>query len=55
MKAVNKEQNGNSIIWKVFSLTVHAKNAKTTITFINGDPSNDTCNGIDDVSLTALP
>ena len=55
LAAENSENGGTSIVWKMFSLTVHAKTAKTTIGFINGDPSNDTCDGIDDVSLTPLP
>jgi hypothetical protein len=37
--------------WTVFKITFTATSAKTTLSFINGDPSNDTDCGIDAVSV----
>ena len=41
----------NTMSWQQFFVPFTAT-ASTTIKFINGDPSNDTLNGLDDVALT---
>jgi hypothetical protein len=41
--------------WEEFSLTFTATATSTTVGFINADPSNDTSNFIDNVTLVALP
>jgi hypothetical protein len=38
-------------VWRKFTTTITATSAHTTIAFINGDPSNDTDNGLDAISL----
>jgi len=38
-------------VWRGFAVKFTAKTSETTITFINGDPADDTSNGLDDVSL----
>jgi hypothetical protein len=38
-------------VWKKFSTEFTAENTTTTIAFINGDPSDDTANGLDAVSV----
>jgi hypothetical protein len=40
-------------VWQKFTTTITATAAHTVIAFINGDPSNDTNNGLDLVSLVA--
>lgn len=51
-KATNKKGNGKTReVWKAFTKTFVAKSAKTTINFVNGDPSTDTDNGLDCVKL----
>jgi hypothetical protein len=37
--------------WMQFSRTFTASSTSTTLTFLNGDPSNDNSNGLDNVSL----
>ena len=44
-------QGSSSQVWKRFSVTFTAETASTTISLINGDPSNDTQNGLDAVKL----
>lgn len=46
MKPTAKKQ-----VWKKFTVRVEANSASTTLAFINGDPSNDTNNGLDALSL----
>jgi Protein of unknown function (DUF642) len=41
-------------VWKHFSKTFTATGSATTISFINGDPTSDTSNGLDAVKLVAL-
>jgi hypothetical protein len=54
--ATNSRGAGQTkMVWQKFSTTITANTASTTIAFINGDPSNDTANGIDLVSLVAEP
>jgi hypothetical protein len=56
MTAVNSKGAGTTTqVWQKFSKTFVAPTAITTISFINGDPSDDTNNGLDGVSLTAAP
>jgi len=49
-----KGEGGSSIVWKKFSTQFTAQNSTTTITFMNGDPSDDTANGLDAVSVTLV-
>lgn len=42
---------GNQQTWERFKLKFKAKKGKTTIAFFNADPSSDSNNGLDDVSL----
>lgn len=46
---------GTTQNWRKFTYTFQATGATTTIDFINGDPSNDNSNGLDAVTLVALP
>jgi hypothetical protein len=41
-----------SMVWQTFHVTFTAASASTTIQLINGDPGNDTLNGLDAVKLT---
>jgi Protein of unknown function (DUF642) len=41
-----------SMVWQVFHVSFSAPSASTTIELINGDPANDTLNGLDAVKLT---
>ncbi|MGO9684653.1 MAG: DUF642 domain-containing protein [Beijerinckiaceae bacterium] len=43
----------STLTWELFTYTFTATSASTTIAFLNGDPSNDTSNGLDNISLTA--
>jgi hypothetical protein len=40
--------------WQSFTTTFKATSASTTLQFLNGDPSNDNDNGLDNVSLADL-
>ena len=40
-------------VWKQFSTTITAASSKTTIALMNGDPANDTNDGLDDVRVFA--
>jgi hypothetical protein len=40
-------------VWRKFSTTITATSSKTKIALMNGDPANDTNNGLDDVQLFA--
>jgi hypothetical protein len=54
----NKDgKNSTALVWRKFSTDFVAKNAKTIIALINGDPPEDTANGLDAVSvrLAAAP
>jgi hypothetical protein len=41
----------NTQVWQQFSVSFTASGAATTVAFINGDPSTDNTNGLDNVSL----
>ncbi|HEY3638695.1 MAG TPA: DUF642 domain-containing protein [Rhizomicrobium sp.] len=45
------KKQGTTSSWKKFSTSFQATQSSTTIAFINGDPSNDTYNGIDGVTV----
>jgi hypothetical protein len=52
--AVNSKGAGSTKqVWKSFKVAFTASSASTIISFINGDPSNDTDNGLDAVKLIA--
>jgi hypothetical protein len=52
LKATNKKGKGKTrLVWKAFSKTFTAKSAQTTINFVNGDPSTDTANGLDCITM----
>jgi Protein of unknown function (DUF642) len=40
-----------TLAWEQFSNTFTATSTSTTLTFLNGDPTNDNSNGLDNVSL----
>ena len=55
-KAVAKGKPGStSQKWQAFDVAFKAKSSKTTLSFINGDPPNDTDCGLDAVSISAVP
>ena len=55
-KAVAKGKPGTtSQAWHAFQVTFKATSSKTTLSFINGDPANDTDCGLDAVSVSAAP
>lgn len=54
MTAAHSGGSPVELSWKGFSLTFTATSSKTTIAFINADPSTDNSNGLDGVSLSAL-
>jgi len=50
--ATNTKGKGKTLqVWQKFITTIMATSSKTTIAFINGDPSNDTQNGLDKITL----
>jgi hypothetical protein len=49
--AVNSEM-GTTQVWKKFKVQFTASSTSTSITFLNGDPSNDTSNGLDGITLS---
>jgi hypothetical protein len=50
--ATNSRGKGKTtMVWQKFTTTITASTAQTTISFINGDPSTDTNNGLDAISL----
>jgi hypothetical protein len=51
-RATNSRGKGRTTqVWEKFVTTITATSSKTTITFINGDPSSDTNNGLDAITL----
>ncbi len=53
--AVAKGKPGTTVqTWKTFTVAFKATFAKTTLSFINGDPSTDTDCGLDAVSVAAV-
>ena len=51
VKAVTNSEMGTTQQWERFKVHFTASSTSTSITFLNGDPSNDTNNGLDGVSL----
>jgi hypothetical protein len=51
LSATNSKGDGMTVIWKKFVTTIRAKKDRTTISFMNGDPEGDDCNGLDAVTL----
>jgi hypothetical protein len=45
------KKGGDQQVWKKFSTEFTAQNATTTIAFMNGDPPDDTANGLDAVQV----
>ena len=43
----------STLAWQSFTTTFTASTTSTTLAFLNGDPSNDTSNGLDNITLTA--
>ncbi len=56
LSATNSRGAGSTTMnWQRFSVTFTAPTNTTTITFLNGDPVSDSCNGLDAVSLARVP
>ncbi len=51
--AENSSTNATTLVWEQFSHSFVATSSSTTIEFLNGDPSTDNSNGLDNVTLTA--
>lgn len=52
LAATNSRGAGQTkLVWKLFTLGFTAQGSTTTIAFVNADPSNDTNNGLDCVSV----
>ena len=49
-KATNS-QRSRTQVWQKFTTPIKATSSETTISFINGDPPNDTSNGLDEVRM----
>lgn len=53
LTATNARGSGKThIVWKTFSKSFMAHGTSTTIKFVNGDPPDDTANGIDCISVS---
>ncbi len=48
----NSQNGGTMQVWQKFKAHFTATSSSSSITFLNGDPSNDTNNGLDSVSIT---
>jgi hypothetical protein len=48
------KEGSDTQVWRKFSTQFVTQSAQSTIEFMNGDPSNDTDNGIDAVSVTLV-
>lgn len=51
--ATNSSTTAGTLVWEKFTTSFTASGSTTTLDFINGDPSGDNSNGLDNVSLTA--
>lgn len=47
-------KHSDKIDWKKFSTEFTAQNDETTLAFINGDPADDTANGLDAVTVSLV-
>ena len=54
LKATNSRRSTTQV-WQQFETRFIASSHPTNITFINGDPSSDTSNGLDAISINAVP
>lgn len=45
----------STLTWQLFTTTFTASSASTVLAFLNGDPSNDTSNGLDNITVNATP
>jgi hypothetical protein len=52
IKAATNSKMGTTQMWKKFKVHFTATSTSTSISFLNGDPSNDTNNGLDAISVT---
>jgi hypothetical protein len=43
----------STLAWGLFTMTFTATSTSTVLAFLNGDPSNDTSNGLDNITLNA--
>ena len=43
----------STLAWQLFTTTFTATSTSTVLAFLNGDPSNDTSNGLDNITLNA--
>jgi hypothetical protein len=43
----------STLTWQLFTTTFIATSTSTVLAFLNGDPSNDTSNGLDNITLNA--
>jgi Protein of unknown function (DUF642) len=43
----------STLTWQLFTTTFTATSTSTVLAFLNGDPSTDTSNGLDNITLTA--
>jgi Protein of unknown function (DUF642)/PEP-CTERM motif len=53
MAATNSNMTTGTQTWEQFNYMFTADGSSTTIEFLNGDPSNDNTNGLDNVTLNA--
>lgn len=54
--ATNSEgAGGTTQVWEKFTTSFTATATKTVVSFVNGDPSSDTNNGLDAVSMEVTP
>jgi hypothetical protein len=51
--ATNSSTTPGTLIWQQFTTSFTASGSSTTLDFLNGDPSGDNSNGLDNVVLTA--
>ena len=42
---------GTTLTWQQFTTSFTANSSQTTLEFLNGDPSNDTSNGLDNIHV----
>ena len=47
----SRGKGSTSMVWQTFHVGITAPTASTTIELINGDPTNDTANGLDTVNV----
>lgn len=52
VRVAKNAHRSTALEWQKFTIHFTAKSARTTLTFVNGDPSTDNSNGLDGVSLT---